>query len=605
MPKITQKDNVIIYNKNHETIWIEPWGKDSLRVRATREPEILAFPNALLPTTPISVQIEIGESAFITNGKLKAEITKEGRIVFSKTSTGEVVLEERPLLFHTPPNRWFKPVDGGLYHLEARFCAYQGEKFYGLGQHKHGFLNQKGCVIELEQRNSEVAIPFLLSNRGYGFLWNNPGIGRVELGNNETRWVAEATHQLDYWITVGDDPKSILSNYTEVVGHAPMLPEWAAGFWQCKLRYKTQEELLSVAREYKRRKLPLSVIVIDYFHWTVMGDWKFEPKDWPDPQAMVDELNQMGVKLMVSIWPTVNPYSANYAEMLDRGLLVRSEHGNITPMAIYDTVPNKLTYITYYDSTHPEARQFIWDKVRDGYFKYGIKVFWLDACEPELYPMDPENLRFHLWNGLEVACIYPLLHAQAFYDGMTAAGDEQICNLARSAWAGSQRYGAAVWSGDIPSTFESLQVQVRAGMNIGLSGIPWWTTDIGGFMGGNIGDPVFRELIVRWFQYGVFCPLFRLHGARSPWSDDGGGAANEVWSFGEPAYKIIKGILFLREKLRPYVMEQMHIAHVCGTPPMRPCFVDFPQDLVTWEVEDQFMLGPDLLVAPVVYHGQR
>jgi alpha-D-xyloside xylohydrolase len=287
-----------------------------------------------------------------------------------------------------------------------------------------------------------------------------------------------------------------------------------------------------------------------------------------------------------------------------RGLLIRTARGVPAHMDFRDNRPEGRVYVHYYDSTHPEARRFIWEQVREGYYRHGVKVWWLDACEPEMYPLDPDNLCYHLGNGLAVTNIYPLMHARGFYEGMHAEGEEEIITLCRSAWAGSQRYGAAVWSGDIRSTFEALQAQVRAGLNIGLSGIPWWTTDIGGFVNGDISTPYFRELIVRWFQYGVFCPLFRLHGYRLPRTEDSG-APNEVWSFGEEAYAIIKELLFLRERLRPYVMEQMGLAHKRGTPPMRPLFFDFPEDEGCFEVEDQFMFGPELLVAPVLYEGAR
>ena len=366
-----------------------------------------------------------------------------------------------------------------------RFQAYDGEHLYGLGQHQHGRLDQKGLVVDQLQVNTEVCIPFLFSSRGYGFLWNNPAVGRVELGEDKTRWVAEATPQLDYWITLGDTPAQIMANYADATGHAPVLPEWAAGFWQCKLRYLTQHDLLEVAREYKRRGLPLEVIVSDFFNWTMQGDWQFDPESWPDPAAMVRELDEMGVRLMVSIWPSVNPNSPNYTEMVRRGLLLTTARGVSPLMSFVDTQPKGVVYVHYYDATNPEARRYIWEKVRDGYYRHGIKVWWLDACEPEAIPMDPDNIRYHLGDGLAVANIYPLLHEQGFYEGMRSEGEEEIVTLCRSAWAGSQRYGAAVWSGDIQSTFEALRSQVRAGLNIGLSGIPWWTTDIGGFFNGD------------------------------------------------------------------------------------------------------------------------
>jgi alpha-D-xyloside xylohydrolase len=450
-----------------------------------------------------------------------------------------------------------------------------------------------------------VCIPFVLSNRGYGFFWNNPAVGRVELGQNHTRWIAEATAQLDYWVTVGDTPARIVENYVDATGHVPPLPEWAAGFWQCKLRYQNQAELLSVAREYKSRGLPLSVIVIDYFHWTLQGEWRFDPKDWPDPAGMVRELEEMGIKVMVSVWPTVNGASENYEAMRRRGMLIETNRGMPSHWTLTDAnAPGLPAPVYFYDATNPEAREFFWDQIEAGYHQHGIKIFWLDACEPEMYPTDPENLRYHLGNGLAVTNIYPLMQAQAFYDGMKSAGEDEIITLCRSAWAGSQKYGAAVWSGDIASTFEELQAQVRAGMNIGLSGIPWWTTDIGGFHGGDPKSPYFRELIVRWFQFGTFCPLFRLHGFRQPADLDQywiSGGSNEVWSFGEEAYEIISELLHLRERLRPYIMEQMDAAHEKGTPPIRPLFYDFPYDLAAWEIEDQFMFGPNLLVAPILF----
>jgi alpha-D-xyloside xylohydrolase len=223
--------------------------------------------------------------------------------------------------------------------------------------------------------------------------------------------------------------------------------------------------------------------------------------------------------------------------------------------------------------------------------------------------MDADNRQYHLGNGLAVQNIYPHLHASAFYDGMQFEGEDEIVLLSRSAWAGSQRYGVAVWSGDIQSTFEALQAQVRAGLNMALSGIPWWTTDIGGFYGGDVRDPDFHELLVRWFQYGAFCPLFRLHGYRLPLQEAPEaikpGADNEVWSFGEEVYAILTEYLFLRERLRPYIMAQMRAAQADGLPPMRPLFVDYPADMECWAVEDEYMFGPDLLVAPVLHMGAR
>jgi alpha-D-xyloside xylohydrolase len=600
----------LVWRGGHETVRIEPWGPDSLRVRGTIWQAVSDdLPGALLASPPGSpaARTEIAPHlARLVNGQIAAEMTPEGRIRFTRTSDGAELLAEVVPHFTGPPQRRYTPTGhgSGLHRIEVLFAARDGERCYGLGQHQHGKLDQKGAVVELVQRNTEVSIPFLLSSSGYGFLWNNPGIGRVELGTTCTRWVCEASRQWDYWVTAARAPADVVRRYTDVTGRAPMLPEWASGFWQCKLRYRTAGELLDVAREYKRRGLPLSVIVVDYFHWTRQGEWRFDPAEWPDPAGMVAELDRLGVKLMVSIWPTVNPVSENYAEMEDLGLLVANERGLGPQLAIWDKGSGgRRTMVSFYDATNPRAREYIWAKVKEGYYKHGVRVWWLDACEPELVPEHPDNLRYYLGAGLAVGNIYPLLNAKAFYDGMRAEGEDEVVSLCRSAWAGSQRYGAAVWSGDVGSTFEDLRRQIPAGLNIGLSGIPWWTTDIGGFKGGDIRSPSFRELLIRWFQFGVFSPLCRLHGVRLPGTMSGAeqtGAPNEVWSFGDEAYEILRKWLALREHLRPYVMAVMRVAHTEGLPPMRPLFLNFPDDEACWDIADQFTLGDDLLVAPVV-----
>jgi alpha-D-xyloside xylohydrolase len=324
---------------------------------------------------------------------------------------------------------------------------------------------------------------------------------------------------------------------------------------------------------------------------------------------MVKELKAMGIELMVSAWATVNPNSENFKAMSERGFLVRTDQNLNAIMTINDRFPEGPTNIMYYDATNPAARDFVWSVIKKNYYDMGIRVFWLDADEPEIYPITHQNLRYHLGSAREVGNIYPLLHQEGFYQNERRAGETDIVNLSRSAWAGSQRTGAALWSGDIPSRFEYLRKSFAAGLNVAVSGIPWWTTDIGGFFGGDIRSDYFKELIVRWFQYGVFCPLFRLHGVREPNNGmsgaDASGAPNEIWSFGEPAYAILKHLLFLREKLRPYLRAQNNVANQKGLPPMRPLFVDFPADPQAAAVEDQFMLGPDLLIAPILYEGAR
>ncbi len=614
--------NRLIREYDNEMISVEPWGENSLRFLCTRYDDRLESRNwALMPQNSCKVHISKGKKeASITNGKITCCINENGVVSYFNERNEALLSEhwkdrkavENPSALLIP-GRELKPIPGGKYRSAVYFKSNDNEKLYGLGQHQEPYLNLKGCELELAQRNSQVNIPFVLSNMGYGFLWNNPAYGYVTMARNYTKWTSEVTSAIDYWITAGDTPSEILKNYTQVTGRAPMMPDFAAGLWQSKLRYKTQEELLNVAREYKRRNLPLSVIAIDLFHWPQQGEWRFDPRCWPNPAAMVKELKKMGVELMVSIWPTVDPSSTSYEEMKAKGYLVSTDRGVRTQLICRGNE-------VFFDATNPAARKYVWNKVRKNYFDYGINVFCLDEAEPEIRPYDFDNIRYYLGPNIEVGNIYPLLFAKAFFDGMMENGISNVVNLVRSAWAGSQKYGAALWPGGVHSSFEAFRTQIYAGLNIGLSGIPWWTTDIGGFSGGDPEDPSFRELLIRWFQYGVFCPILRLHGLRkapetakkkvggaeeSDIMDFEACGSNEVWSFGDEAYSILRKFLLLREKLRPYIMEQMKKAHENGTPPMRPLFFDFPDDKKTWDIEDEFMFGPDILVAPVIYEGAR
>lgn len=610
------RDDKLIYHYDAEEVWVEPWGKNALRVRATKESRMPVGDWALCHRAEAKAEISYTErGAEIVNGKIRAEITRLGKMMVYHAD-GRLLLEEycrnrRDLLDAKcsaieVEAREFKPIQGGDYHLTMRFESVdRDEKIYGMGQYQQPYLDLKGLDLELAHRNSQASVPFAVSSLGYGFLWNNPGVGRAVFGKNMMSFEAYSTKALDYWVTAGDTPAEIEEAYAAVTGTVPMMPEYGLGFWQCKLRYQTQEELLSVAREYKRRNLPIDLIVIDFFHWPKQGEWKFDPVYWPDPEAMVRELKEMGIELMVSIWPTVDKTGENYEEMLEKGYLIRTERGFRVGLDFQGAT-------IHYDATNPRARDYLWSKAKKNYYDMGIKVFWLDEAEPEYSAYDFDNYRYHRGTNLQIGNTYPVDYARTFYEGMEKEGQKNIVNLLRCAWAGSQKYGALVWSGDIASSFESMRNQLAAGLNMGLAGIPWWTTDIGGFHGGNPDDPAFRELFARWFAWGTFCPVMRLHGDREPRQPQQGttggasccsGAANEVWSYGEEVYGICKKYMAFREQMRPYTRKLMEEAHEKGTPVMRTLFYMYPEDCACWDVEDAYMYGPDVLVAPVLYAG--
>lgn len=635
---IYQENNRIIIADGNSQVWIDPWGENSVRVRMTAVPVMdandWALEEAPKEVTPVitfetidvtdpwyrgeewSKYHQTGTQVTMVNGKITVKISHEGWLSFYNQK-GELLTQEywrnrnRINRYCVPLRvdaRQLKPLYGGTdFELTARFEAFDDEMIFGMGQYQEKHMNKKGATLELAHRNSQASVPFYVSSRGYGFFWNNPAIGTATFGTNKTEWYAKSTKKLDYFITAGDTPAEIEAQYSLATGRTPMMPEYGLGYWQCKLRYRNQDELLAVAREHKRRGLPMDAIVVDFFHWTMQGDFQFEPLDWPDPEAMVKELKELGIETVVSVWPTIDERSKNFGKMADMGYLVNADRGN----------RNHMTWMgntVFYDATHPGAQRYVWDCCRENYYKLGIRVFWLDEAEPEYGPYDFDNYRYYAGPALQCSNVYPLGYAKGFYDGLKQEGETEIMSLVRCAWAGSQKYGVLTWSGDIYSSFRSMREQLQAGLSMGMAGIPWWTSDIGGFLGGDIKDPAFRELLVRWFAWGAFCPVFRMHGERSPWHEreqefrNGvrqltSGQDNEVWSFGEDNYEILKKYLFIRENLRPYVRQCMKDASETGAPVMRPLFYDFPEDKASWQVEDSYMFGPDLLVSPVMEAG--
>ncbi|GAB3168112.1 glycoside hydrolase family 31 protein [Myceligenerans halotolerans] len=606
----------ITWRGGGQTLVVQAWGASAVRVRCAPGDVVVDTDFALLPLAPAEAAITTdGSEARLAVGRLTVVLRawdyydeQVGYQVYRcavefRDAAGKVLLRELDAGGSLKLDaRAFRPITGGDHQLTAAFEPVPGEKLYGMGQYQQQILDIKGSTFELAHRNSQASVPFVVSSAGYGFLWHNPAIGRATFAANRTEWVAESTKQLDYWITAGDTPAAIASAYADATGHAPMMPEYGLGYWQCKLRYWNQEQLLEVAREHKRRGLPMDVIVADFFHWPKMGDFRFDEEFWPDPQAMVDELAELGIELMVSVWPQVSTESENFPLLKKENLLVRTDRGIDLQMGFQG--PS-----VFLDATNPRTREVVWDICRRNYHDLGIKLFWLDEAEPEYGVYDFDNYRYHQGSNLQVGNIYPQAFARTFYEGQRAAGQDQVVNLLRCAWAGSQRYGALVWSGDIHSTYEDLRRQITAGIHMGVAGIPWFTTDIGGFHDGDITDPDFHDLLIRWFQFGTFCPVMRMHGDRKPYEDvvaaDGtprlrSGASNELWSFGEDAYQILARYVRLREALRPYTRRLMEEAHLDGQPVMRGMFHEFPADPTCWDLSDQYMYGPDLLVAPVV-----
>ena len=322
----TKSGNRLIWENRGEVFWIESYGPNTLRFRSSKSLRISDEIWNILPQPAVKPDIQIMKGkAVISNGKIRAEISEYDGLITYYDAKDNILLKESDPSLTTVDARQFKSKGSDRFEIELTFDADRNEHLYGMGQYQNDCLDLKGSVLELHQRNKQISIPFLLSSKGYGFIWNNPSVGQADFSMTHTRFTAEYAKQIDYFIFVEDSPADIERHYADLTGKSPMMPEFATGLWQSKLRYASQDELLSIAREYKKRDLPISVIVADYFHWPHSGDWKFDPKFWPDPAGMVKELDAMGIKLMVSVWPVVESASENYRPMSQKNYLISTE----------------------------------------------------------------------------------------------------------------------------------------------------------------------------------------------------------------------------------------------------------------------------------------
>lgn len=535
-------------------------------------------------------QAEISDKgATLTTKRLQIAIEKKtGATVFSDLSGTALFHDAKQLM--TP-----EVVNGEhTYRAETVVEMYGShEGFYGLGQHQAGVWNYHGESVDLSQENTNIAVPMLLSSKGYGILWNNTSRTRFNNRFVHVMYISsEVADAIDYYFIYGPDFDKIVASYRELTGAAPMFGRWAYGFWQCKNRYKSQNEILAVARKYRDLHIPVDNIVQDWFWWNRKGEHVFN-QNYPDPKAMIDQLHSENFHLMISVWPFFEPGSKEYVEMDRRGFFI-----DRTKVA---HLPFHAKGMAVYDPTNPAARKYYWDLMNTHLFKLGIDAWWLDTTEPETEGQEENILLNHklfIGSGNRYANIFPLMTTRAVYEGQRRASDQKrVFILSRSAFAGSQRYAVTVWSGDVLSDWLTFERQIPAGLNFSLSGIPYWTTDIGGFIsGGDPNDPNFRELFIRWFEFGTFSPIFRVHGTRNP--DE-----NELWSYGPEAQKILSKFDNLRYRLLPYIYSLAWKTTSEGYTPMRPLVMDFREDVNAQNVGDQFMYGPAFLVNPVTEPG--
>ncbi|PYV96436.1 MAG: hypothetical protein DMG89_17655 [Acidobacteria bacterium] len=523
----------------------------------------------------------------LTTAQLKIKVTRKDASIDFTDAAGKKLFQQTEITM-TP-----SVVNGENTYRSELYSKLWGsyESFYGLGQHQAGVWNYRGEAVDISQDNTNISIPFFLSSNGYGIFWNNTS--RSRFNNrflNALYLSSEVADVIDFYFMYGPEFDKVIAGYRELTGAPPLFGKWAYGFWQCKNKYNSQEELLGVAHKYRELHIPVDNIVQDWFWWYTMGEPVFDKARYPEPKAMIDDLHNNHFHLMISFWPYFRPGTKTYDEMDKLGYFIDK-----TKTAGFHPAGQAL-----YDAFNPEARKYYWNLMSQALFKIGVDAWWLDTTEPETEDRETNILvtnKTQLGNGARYANLFPLMTTGAVYQGQRHETEQKrVFILSRSAFAGAQRNAVTVWSGDINSDWTFFRKQIPAGLNYSLSGLPYWTTDIGGFVSGNPDDPAYRELFIRWFQFGTFNPILRVHGTRDT-------NQNELWSYGPEAQKILVAFDNLRYRLLPYIYSLAWMTTGQFYTPMRALVMDFRTDPRAAAVGDEFMFGPAILVNPVTEPG--
>ncbi|KAF3020833.1 hypothetical protein E8E15_006911 [Penicillium rubens] len=620
-----------------ETVLVQPFGYDGFRVRAWPFRAPTGHEIGFVYDPPLEGP-ENGEAHGMTfdtafNGNRSEEL-RNGNMIVRTSGWGGSPGGYRLAFYRVEANGSETLLTNDEFAAEFSFSTTPEEQIYGTGTQQDHLVNKKGLTIDLINFNTHIPTPVFMSNKGYGFIWNMASTGRMEFGPLRNRFTADAASVVDYVIVSSDpsDYDTLQQRLSALVGRAPTPPDWSLGYLQSKLRYENQSEVIQLAQQFHDRKIPVSMIVIDYQSWAHQGDWGLDPALWPDVAEMARQVKDLtNAEMMASLWPSVADDSVNYLEMMAQGFLSATRSGPGT------TDSWNGSYIRNYDSTNPGARRFLWNTLKRNYFDKGIKNFWIDQADGgslgEAYenngqsdyvqslPFPMPDVLYAAGTQRSVGKLYPWAHQQAIEEGFRNATSTDMgspCNylsLSRSGYIGSQRFCSMIWSGDITSVWETLSAQVASGLSAAATGWGWWTLDAGGFQAdptvpwsGNIDSPEYRELYVRWFQWSTFLPFMRTHGSRTCDFQDAYTCANEPWSYGSENTPILVSYINLRYQLSAYLRAVFAQLHKSGRMIMRPLYMDFEKSdphVARWTsantniTTQQYMFGPRLLVSPV------
>lgn len=639
-----------------ETVLVQPFGYDGFRVRAwpfrpptghevsfIYDPPIEGPENGKAHDMSFDTAFNGNRSIAIRNGNTLVRTSGSSgepggyRLAFyrvEQNGTETLLTNEYAPLKSINPRYYSWSGPGSEFSAEFSFSSAPDEQVYGTGTQQDHLVNKKGSTIDLINYNTFIPTPVFMSSKGYGFVWNMASEGRMEFGPLRNRFTARVATVVDYAITSSTpgDYDTLQRRLSAMTGRAPTPPDWSLGYIQSKLRYENQTEFILLAQHFKERQIPVSMLVIDYQSWAHQGDWALDPRLWPDVESMSKKVKELtGAEIMASLWPGVEDKSVNYLEMQANGLLSATRGGPGT------TDSWNGSYIRNYDSTNPEARDFLWKTLKRNYYDKGIKNFWIDQADGgslgEAYenngqstyiqsiPYALPNSNYFAGTQVGVGKLYPWAHQQAIEEGTRQATNSEMgsgcdyISLSRSGYIGSQRFCSMIWSGDVSAVWETLGLQIASGLSAAATGWGWWTMDAGGFQpdptvpwSTDIDTPEYRELYIRWFQWSTFVPFMRTHGQRTCAHQDSYTCPNEPWSYGEENTPTIVSYIKLRYQLAPYIRAVFNQFHKTGRMIMRPLYMDFQRSdpnigkmtqQNTNVTTQQYMFGPNLLVSPI------
>jgi len=564
-------------------------------VRILKSPQGVPFEKKSLSVIkePMKTDLKIVEEenkVALQSSAMKVQLdTKTGKVSYFNLQ-GEPLFTEKDYGVQFTP---IQDVDTKTFLVRQAFMLDNDEAIYGLGQHQKGTMNQRFQKLFLRQDNMQICIPFFQSIKGYGVFWDNYSPTTFLDNLQETSLESEVGDCADYYFMYGKNADGVIAQMRNLTGQVPMFPLWAFGYWQSRERYQNQNETVGVVEKYRELKVPLDGIVQDWQYWSAddayWNSTEFGNPGFPDPKGMIDKIHQLNAHVVISIWPSFGVKTKIFKELNEKNMLL-----NITTWP--PTSGNKP-----YDPYNPEARSIYWKYMNNNIFSLGMDGWWLDSSEPDHFNIKEKDFdnKTYLGTFRKVRNAFPLMTVGGVYENQRkTTSDKRVFILTRSAFAGQQRYGATSWSGDVQSRWDVLHNQISGGLNLSLTGIPYWNCDIGGFFSAarykqGVKDVAYQELYVRWLEFGAFTTMMCSHGTDTP---------REIYQFGQKgywAYDAIEKFINLRYRLLPYIYSTSWNITENGSTMMRALAMDFGTDKKVWNINDEYMFGKSILVCPV------